>query len=88
MGNPEIDGSSDSETEVVVKGESDPRLPKGIVPKYTHGDDIDKWLAAFERALRMRRVGPQYWGSLLWELGVGRDRLLTLEDEEAESYPI
>ncbi|KAJ1167485.1 hypothetical protein NDU88_007877 [Pleurodeles waltl] len=83
------DGSSDKEAEVSMGGGVCPRLPKGVVPAYVEGDDIDKWLGAFERALQMRRVRPQYWGSLLWELvpNSGRDRLLTLRGEEADSYP-
>ncbi|KAJ1198781.1 hypothetical protein NDU88_002620 [Pleurodeles waltl] len=59
------DGSSDKEAEVSMGGGVCPRLPKGVVPAYVEGDDIDKWLGAFERALQMRRVKPQYWGSLL-----------------------
>ncbi|KAJ1191755.1 hypothetical protein NDU88_001071 [Pleurodeles waltl] len=84
------DGDSDKEAEVSLGGGFCPRLPKGVVPAYVEGDDIDKWLGAFERALQMRRVKPQYWGSLLWELvpNSGRNRLLTLRGEEADSYPI
>ncbi|KAJ1144688.1 hypothetical protein NDU88_010985 [Pleurodeles waltl] len=83
------DGSSDKEPEVSMGGGVCPRLPKGVVPAYVEGDDIDKWLGAFERALQMRRVKPQYWGSLLWELvpNSGRDRLLTMSGEDADSYP-
>ncbi|KAJ1167473.1 hypothetical protein NDU88_007864 [Pleurodeles waltl] len=83
------DGSSEKETEVSLGGGFAPRLPKGVVPAYVEGDDIDKWLGAFERALQMRKVKPQYWGSLLWELvpNSGRDRLLTMSGEDADSYP-
>ncbi|KAJ1185930.1 hypothetical protein NDU88_002716 [Pleurodeles waltl] len=83
------DGGSNREAEVSMGGFFCPRLPKGVVPAYVEGDDIDTWLEAFERALQMRRVKPQYWGSLLWELvpNSGRDMLLTLREEEADSYP-
>ncbi|KAJ1114369.1 hypothetical protein NDU88_002607 [Pleurodeles waltl] len=83
------DGGSEKETEVSLGGSFAPRLPKGVVPAYVEGDDIDKWLGAFERALQMRKVKPQYWGSLLWELvpNSGRDRLLTMSGEDADSYP-
>ena len=64
------------------------KIPKGIVPRYKEGDDIDKYLTAFERACEMRNVPTKYWGAILLELfeGRGRDRLLALTGEAAKTY--
>ena len=57
---PGKDGGSNKENGTA--GSFDHKLPKGIVPKYTEGDDIDKWFSSFERACKMRKLGKHNWG--------------------------
>ncbi|KAJ1138763.1 hypothetical protein NDU88_005144 [Pleurodeles waltl] len=66
------------------------KIPKGIVTKYEDGDDITKWVTAFERACATRKVNRSHWGALLWEMFTGkcRDRLLTLSGKDAEYYDL
>ena len=56
--NPGKDGGSNKEGS--IGGSFDSKLPKGVVPKYTEGDDIDKWFTSFERACKMRKLGKQF----------------------------
>ncbi|KAJ1211568.1 hypothetical protein NDU88_006926 [Pleurodeles waltl] len=43
-------------------GEKKVRIPKNVVPSFVVGDDIDKWLAAYEVALRAHEVPEGQWG--------------------------
>ncbi|KAJ1123242.1 hypothetical protein NDU88_001715 [Pleurodeles waltl] len=44
-------------------GEKKVRIPKNVVPSFVVGDDIDKWLAAYEVALRAHEVPEGQWGN-------------------------
>lgn len=59
-----------------------------IVPPYKAGDDIHKWITALERACKVQQVPQEQWAAILWLSfeGRGRDRLLTVSDEDARNY--
>ncbi|KAJ1139714.1 hypothetical protein NDU88_006081 [Pleurodeles waltl] len=50
-----------------LAGERKVRTPKNGVPSFVLGDNIDKWLAAYEVALRAHGVSEeQWWVALCW----------------------
>ncbi|KAJ1217080.1 hypothetical protein NDU88_004675 [Pleurodeles waltl] len=64
-------------------------IPKNMVPSFVVGDDIDKWLAAYEVALRAHEVPEGQWGTAMWSYvpPLGRDTLLTLDKPDQNTYP-
>ncbi|KAJ1140719.1 hypothetical protein NDU88_007064 [Pleurodeles waltl] len=71
-------------------GEKKVRIPKNVVPSFVVGDDIDKWLAAYEVALRAHEVPEGQWGTAMWSNvpPLGRDTLLTLDKPDQNTYPL
>ncbi|KAJ1201972.1 hypothetical protein NDU88_005776 [Pleurodeles waltl] len=71
-------------------GEKKVRIPKNVVPSFVVGDDIDKWLAAYEVALRAHGVPEGQWGVAMWGYvpPLGRDTLLTLDQPDQNTYPL
>ncbi|KAJ1214393.1 hypothetical protein NDU88_002012 [Pleurodeles waltl] len=71
-------------------GEKKVRIPKNVVPSFVVGDDIDKWLAAYEVALRAHEVPEGQWGVAMWGYvpPLGRDTLLTLDQPDQNTYPL
>ncbi|KAJ1123233.1 hypothetical protein NDU88_001706 [Pleurodeles waltl] len=65
-------------------GEKKVRIPKNVVPSFVVGGDIDKWLAAYEVALRAHEVPEGQWGVAMWGYvpPLGRDTLLTLDQPD------
>ncbi|KAJ1217648.1 hypothetical protein NDU88_005241 [Pleurodeles waltl] len=63
-------------------------IPKNVVPSFVVGDDIDKWLAAYEVSLRAHGTSEEHWGAALWFCvpAVGRDTLLTLVPQDRYVY--
>ncbi|KAJ1172732.1 hypothetical protein NDU88_004575, partial [Pleurodeles waltl] len=45
-----------------LAGDKQVRIPKNVVPSFVVGDDIDKWLAAHEVALRAHGTPEEHWG--------------------------
>ncbi|KAJ1114638.1 hypothetical protein NDU88_002873 [Pleurodeles waltl] len=70
-------------------GDKKVRIPKNVVPSFVVGDDIDKWLAAYEVALRAHEVPEGQWGVAMWGYvpPLGRDTLLTLDQPDQNTYP-
>ncbi|KAJ1101065.1 hypothetical protein NDU88_006139 [Pleurodeles waltl] len=71
-------------------GEKKVRITKNVVPSFVVGDDIDKWLAAYEVALRAHEVPEGQWGVAMWGYvpPLGRDTLLTLDQPDQNTYPL
>ncbi|KAJ1092684.1 hypothetical protein NDU88_005794 [Pleurodeles waltl] len=71
-------------------GEKRVRIPKNVVPSFVVGDDIDKWLAAYEVALRAHEVPEGQWGVAMWGYvpPLGRETLLTLDQPDQNTYPL
>ncbi|KAJ1169992.1 hypothetical protein NDU88_001873 [Pleurodeles waltl] len=71
-------------------GEKKVRIPKNVVPSFVVGDDIDKWLAAYEVALRAHEVPEGQSGEAMWGYvpPLGRDTLLTLDQPDQNTYPL
>ncbi|KAJ1101430.1 hypothetical protein NDU88_006498 [Pleurodeles waltl] len=71
-------------------GEKKVCIPKNVVPSFVVGDDIDKWLAAYEVALRAHEVPEGQWGTAMWGYvpPLGRDTLLTLAQPDQNTYPL
>ncbi|KAJ1118677.1 hypothetical protein NDU88_006865 [Pleurodeles waltl] len=71
-------------------GEKKVRIPKNVVPSFVVGDDIDKWLAAYEVTLRAHEVPEGQWGVAMWGYvpPLGRDTLLTLDQPDQNTYPL
>ncbi|KAJ1187169.1 hypothetical protein NDU88_003948 [Pleurodeles waltl] len=71
--------SNGSSIQTGPAGEKKVRIPKNVVPSFVVGDDIDKWLAAYEVALRAHEVPEGQWGTAMWGYvpPLGRDTLLT-----------
>ncbi|KAJ1103803.1 hypothetical protein NDU88_001224 [Pleurodeles waltl] len=71
-------------------GEKKVRIPKNVVPSFVVGDDIDKWLAAYEVALRAHEVPEGQWGVAMWGYvpPLGRDTLFTLDPPDQNTYPL
>ncbi|KAJ1205576.1 hypothetical protein NDU88_001004 [Pleurodeles waltl] len=71
-------------------GEKKVCIPKNVVPSFVVGDDIDKWLAAYEVALEAYEVPEGQWGTAMWSYipVLGRDTLLTLDPKDRNTYPL
>ncbi|KAJ1217002.1 hypothetical protein NDU88_004599 [Pleurodeles waltl] len=71
-------------------GEKKVCIPKNVVPSFVMGDDMDKWLAAYEVALRAHEVPEGQWGVAMWGYmpPLGRDTLLTLDQLDQNTYPL
>ncbi|KAJ1216445.1 hypothetical protein NDU88_004047 [Pleurodeles waltl] len=63
-------------------------IPKNVVPSFEVGDDIDKWLAAYEVALRAIGTSEEHWGVAWWFYvpAVGRDTFPTLAPQYRYVY--
>ncbi|KAJ1159544.1 hypothetical protein NDU88_000051 [Pleurodeles waltl] len=70
--------------------EHDSRNLHKIVPPYKEGDDINKWFAALERACAVQDVPQKQWAAILWLsfTGKGRDRLLTVKENDANNFQV
>ncbi|KAJ1203963.1 hypothetical protein NDU88_007744 [Pleurodeles waltl] len=71
-------------------GEKKVCIPKNVVPSFVVGDDIDRWLAAYEASLEAYEVAEGQWGAAMWSYVpvLGRDTLLTLDPKDRNTYPL
>ncbi|KAJ1152290.1 hypothetical protein NDU88_005066 [Pleurodeles waltl] len=71
-------------------GEKKVHVLKNVVPSYVVGDDIDKWLAAYEVALRAHGTSEEQWGVALgfYVPAVGRDTLPTVAPRDQNVYAL